>query len=101
MILVRQTFQASFGNGGALARAMVENSQAVAATLGERRWRVLTDLSGPFDTVVLEIEAASLADWEHVRGQLFASPELAASMASTAALIVSGSSALYTIEGQS
>jgi hypothetical protein len=100
MIQVRQVFQAQFGRGGQLAAAMAEGSKAMAATLGGGHWRVLTDLSGPFDTVVLEIEAASLADWERIRAALFASPELAESMASTAALIASGRNELYTLEAQ-
>ena len=61
---------------------------------------MLTDLSGPFDTVVLELEVASLADWERIRAELFARPELAEMMASTASSIASGRNELYTIEAQ-
>jgi hypothetical protein len=100
MIQVRQVFQAQFGHGGQLAAALAEGSRTLAAALGSGHWRVLTDLSGPFDTVVLEIEAANLADWERIRAELFASPELAEAMASTAALIASGRGELYTLEAQ-
>lgn len=99
MIQVRQVFQAHFGQGGALAAAMIEGSRVVAATLRGGSWRVLTDLVGPFDTVVLEWEAPSLADWERMRAELFALPALQEAMAATAALIASGRGELYTIEG--
>src|SRR6476469_4012647 len=100
MIQVRQVFQAQFGRGGQLAAAMAESSRTLSAALGGGHWRVLTDLTGPFDTVVLELEAGSLADWERIRAELFASPELAEAMASTAALIASGRNELYTLEAQ-
>ena len=33
--------------------------------------RILTDLSGPFDTVVQELEVESLAEWEKIRAAMF------------------------------
>jgi hypothetical protein len=69
-----------------------------------RRWRVLTDLSGPFDTVVQEVGAESLAEWEKMRTRLF---ELAAiresfreSMARMQELVESGRNELWTIEAE-
>ena len=98
MILVRLVFQATFGKGGELARLLAEGT---AAPPGEGRWRLLTDLSsGPFDTVVLELEQPSLAAWEERRGRVFAAPAFRETMARTAALIESGRSELYTIEAQ-
>ena len=65
MIVVRNVFQAKIGRASELAQGMAESMRrtppAGAAAAG---WRVLTDLSGPFDTVVLEIEVESLAAWE-------------------------------------
>jgi hypothetical protein len=100
MILVRTVFQAKFGKGGELAKAMVESMRAGGA--GGGRWRVLTDLtSGPFDTVVLEGVADSLAAWEELRRQMFAEPSFGEEMARTAELIQSGRAELYTIEAES
>lgn len=65
-----------------------------------QKWRVLTDLSGPFDTVVLEVEAESLAAHEQARAELFASPEFQASMGRTAPLMAGGRNEFYTLEAQ-
>lgn len=52
MIVVRQVFQATFGQGGALAAAMAEGiAQMMPGMTTPRRWRVLTDRSGPFNSV--------------------------------------------------
>ena len=101
MILVRNVFQAKFGKGGELAKLMVEGMRAEGGGGGGGRWRVLTDLtSGPFDTVVLEGEAESLAAWEALRRQMFADPSFGESMSRTAELIQSGHAEIFTIEGQ-
>ena len=63
-------------------------------------WRVLTDITGPFDTVVLEVETDSLAEWEQAMPQMFASPEFQADIARSAEMTVSGHRALYTIEAR-
>jgi hypothetical protein len=101
MIVVRTVLQAKFGTGGKLAASL---SQASSAMLAEaempRRWRVLTDLSGPFDTVVQEIEAESLAEWETMRARLFELEALRDSMAQMQELVVSGRNELWTIEGE-
>jgi hypothetical protein len=99
MILVRQTFQGQFGSGGKLAAAMIAGNRALAEVFtGQGSWRVLTDLSGAFDTVTLELEVESLAAWEQLRAQIFTRPELQELMASTAGLIASGHSEYCTIE---
>ena len=103
MILVRMVFQATFGNGGELARQMATGMVAPGqqSPAGAGRWRILTDLtSGPFDTVVLEGEWESLAAWEQARSQMFADPSFQESMSGTAALIESGHAELYTIEAE-
>lgn len=105
MIIVRMVFQASYGKGGELAAASTAAvKQVIAAIGGDHRWGVMTDLSGPFDTVVQEIEVASLAEWESMRSRLFASTALrealAAAMAATHALTVSGRTEYWTIEAK-
>jgi hypothetical protein len=61
---------------------------------------VLTDLSGSFDTVVLEVESESLAEWEQVRARLFQAQSFRESMARTQGMIVSGRNELFTIEAE-
>ena len=101
MILVRTVMQAQFGRGGELAAAFAESTpKTVQEINAQGRWRLLTDLSGPFDTVVLEVEAESLADAEQRRAELFRSASFQESMARTQGMIVSGRNELYTIEAE-
>jgi hypothetical protein len=65
-----------------------------------RRWRVLTDLSGSFDTVVQEVEVESLAEWEKFRIKLFELTAFRDSMAVVSELVVSGHNELWTVEAQ-
>ncbi len=101
VIVVRTVFQAQFGKGGELAALQAETSQVLMRELGvQRKWRLLTDLSGPFDTVVLEIEVESLAEWEQTRPRLFQSQAFRESMQRTQGLIVNGRNEVYTIEAE-
>lgn len=58
MYIVREIFTAKPGNAGKLAKmfreTMAKGSKA----------RVLTDMVGPYHTVIMETEVASLAEWE-------------------------------------
>ncbi len=100
MIVVRSVMQAKFGSGGILAAAATEGMQAFTRAYGKEspRWRVLTDLSGPFDTVTLEAEVDSLTDWETMRSRMFAMPEFEESMAAMYDLVVSGRQEYLNIE---
>jgi hypothetical protein len=101
MIVVRTVLQAKFGTGGRLAASLSQASSAMMAEPGTaRRWRVLTDLSGEFDTVVQEVEAESLAEWETRRVRLFELAAFRDSMAQMQEFIVSGRNELWTIEGE-
>lgn len=60
MLVVRNCFVATPGNASKLAAQLKE-----AAAVGELpRHRVLTDLTGGFNRVVLEYEVADLAEFE-------------------------------------
>jgi hypothetical protein len=98
MVLVRLIFQAKFGKAGEVANQFKAGTRQIGEMYGGRS-RVLTDLSGQFDTVVLEIEVENLAQWERNRPQAFASPEFRDSFARTADMIQSGKAEFYTIEG--
>jgi hypothetical protein len=99
MILVRNIFQAKFGRAGELANAMKEEAQKISEGYGGKA-RVLTDLSGQFDTVVFEIEVESLALWEKRRAEMFSQPDFQEGFAQTAGLIEGGRSEFYTIESR-
>ena len=105
MIIVRTVFQGSYGKGGELAAAQAAAAKEIVAAMGgDHRWTVMSDLSGPFDTVAMEVEVASLAEWEGLRARLFASPGFreatAASLGVARALTVSGRTEYWTVEGQ-
>ncbi len=101
VIIVRTVMQAEFGKGGELAAEFVRAATQMQAEMGTRsRWRVLTDLSGPFDTVVQEIEAESMAAWEEARAKLFGLQAFRESMGRMQGMIVSGRNELWTVEGE-
>jgi hypothetical protein len=105
MILVRTVFPGKFGTGGALAAAMSKENEEFAAAMekavgARRRWRVLSDLSGPFDTVIFEVETESLGEWQKARDAMFQMPEFGESMKETADMIMGGRNEYWTIEAE-
>ena len=99
MILVRLVLQAKSGKAGEVVDRFKQNAELMQRILGaDVRARILTDLSGPFDTVVQEMEVESLAEWERLRAAIFANPEFQEAQASGESPIVSGRADLYTIE---
>ena len=61
---------------------------------------LLTDLTGSFDTVVQEVEAESLAEWEQMRSRLFQTTAFRESFGAMQALVVSGRNELWTVEAE-
>ena len=61
MIVVRNCFVARPGQASKLAKQMKE---AAAAAPGLTRYRVLTDLTGDFNRVILEYEAENVGEFE-------------------------------------
>jgi hypothetical protein len=101
MIVVRTVLQAKFGTGGKLVESFKETSKAMMAeTKMPRRWRVLSDLSGTFDTIVQEVEVESLAEWETLRVKLFELAAFRDSMPTMQEFVVSGHNAYWTVEGE-
>jgi hypothetical protein len=95
MILVRMIFQGKFGTGGKLAASMVEMSRQMSEGL-QAKGRVLSDLSGEFDTVVFESVHESLGAWETYRAQMFAQEAEGGDTGEE--YIVSGRQEYFTIE---
>ena len=60
MLVVRNCFVAKPGNASKLAAQLKD----AAATAGIPRHRVLTDLTGEFNRVILEYEAESVGEFE-------------------------------------
>jgi hypothetical protein len=95
MIIVRNVFQAKYGKGDELLALFKEARRTWASQVP---MRLLTDLSGPFFTVVAEFSAGSLAEWERVQAQEFARPEFGEMFARTLSLTESGRREYYTVE---
>jgi hypothetical protein len=64
MLIVRQTFQAKYGRGDELVALFKEFNTRMQGEGGAPRFRILTDASGTFFTVVTEVEVENFAAWE-------------------------------------
>ena len=103
MILHRIIFQAKLGQAAQLVAGLKQAQQnmlEINPNTRIQRSRLLTDLSGPFDTVVFELEYASLAEAETDRQSLFASAQFHEEQARGIEFIVSGHQEFYTIDAQ-
>jgi hypothetical protein len=99
MILVRFVCQAKFGQANEVVTGFKQSGEIVRTLVGPHvRARLLTDLSGPFDTVIQEIEVESLAEWERLRAVIFSNPKVQEVEATAPHLIKSGRTEFYTIE---
>ena len=99
MILHRVVFQAKFGKADAVVAALKES---IAGGSDEQmqalRPMILTDISGSFDTVVLETVHESLASYEQFRKMLFEQQAASGGPGDMENLIESGRNEYYTIE---
>ena len=95
MMIVRDVFQAKYGKGGELVALFKEASKELRTGYG---YRILTDASGPFFTVVTETEVASLADWEKLIAEVFSNPEFGKWFARMEPLVRSGQREFYNVE---
>lgn len=99
MILVRTVFHAQFGQAGDLTRFFTEDRARLPEGM-RMPTRVLTDLSGPLDTVVVEHVVASVDDyWRRMR-EMFAHFAAMTQANPLAALVASSHREYYTIEGE-
>jgi hypothetical protein len=98
MILVRNVFRLKFGKAKDGVAALKEG-MALSKKLGgtELSYRILTDLTGPFYTVVLELTHADLAASEAAGRKIMSNPEWQANYQKFAALVESGHREIFTI----
>jgi hypothetical protein len=97
MILVRDVFQAKYGHGDELVRLFKEMTQELKVP-NDVPFRVLTDLSGPFFTVVTEYELENLAAWEGFIANAFSDPKFGEWFGRMMPLVETGRREFYTIE---
>src|SRR5438046_1358769 len=98
MIVIRDVFQAKYGQGGELVQLFKEARQAWAADMPYGT-RILKDVSGPFVTVVVETHVESLAAWQQV-AERFTGPDFDKWFGRMQALVESGRREFYNIESE-
>lgn len=99
MVLIRFVCHAKIGQSSEVLSGFKQSLAIIGSVFGQSvRGRILTDLSGPFDTVVLEVEVESLAEWERLRVEIFSNPQVQEAEAAMPDLVASGQTEFYTIE---
>lgn len=100
MILIRFVCQAKFAMANEVVAGFKQTQKIMRQIVDQKkvRGRILTDLSGPFDTVVQEIEVESLAEWERLRVAIFSNPQIQEVEAAGSGSFQSGRTEFYTIE---
>jgi hypothetical protein len=100
MILVRTEFQAKPGQASSVVdffKALANSDYDPQAVI--KRNRILTDLSGTFDTVIVESEIESLDAYFALLQASFADPQLMEQMNAAGVLDYrTGSRTFYTVE---
>src|SRR5215211_902777 len=99
MIVVRNVFQLKFGKAKEAVALMKEGIaiQKRAITGADFSTRLLTDLTGPFYTVVLELTVANMTTFESYAPRLFGDKDWQAHYEKLAPLVESGHREIYTI----
>jgi hypothetical protein len=107
VIVVRDIFQAKYGRGDELVKlftdakdqwARISGGEGGSGGGGQYAARILTDLSGPFFTVVTETEVESLGEWEQMLARSFSDPEFGAWFSRMPELVESGRREFFTIQ---
>lgn len=98
MMIARQVFQAKYGRGDELVDLFKQFNTRMQQEGGTApRFRILTDVSGPFFTVVTEIEVENLAAWEGSFRESMARPWVGEWFGQMMPLVESGSREFYNI----
>ena len=98
MLVARQVFRAKYGRGNELVAHFQELNRRLEEAGGEvPPFRILTDISGPFFTVVTEVQFESLAAWEGRFQEAMARPWVGEWMGRMVPLVESGSREFYTL----
>ena len=99
MILVRNVFHCHPGKAGELARTFNEMAGQMPESMRQPT-RVLTDLSGRFETVVVETVVESIDAYLRGLQEMFADAATMQQQNPYTALVQSGHREYYTIEGE-
>src|SRR3954447_2937342 len=99
MVVIRNVFRLKFGKARE-AVALFKEGMAIQRRMGvDAEWstRLLTDLTGPFYTVVLELTVPNLAAFEANAPRVMGDKDWQANYQKVAALVESGSREIFTL----
>ena len=97
MIVVRNVFRLKFGKAREAQEAMKELN-AINSRLGHGQGvRILTDMTGPFYTMVLELSFASLSDMEKSSQAIMSDAGWKAAYAKLVPLVDSGDREIFNV----
>jgi hypothetical protein len=99
MIVVRNVFQLKFGKAKEAVALMKEGIAIQKKALAGVDWshRVLTDVTGPFYTLVLELTVPSLSTFEANAPKLFGDKDWQANYQKVSALVESGYREVFSV----
>ena len=97
MIVVRNVFKLKFGKAKEAVAIMKEGLAIQKRTGGDLPSRLLTDLTGSFYTLVLEITAPNMAALEASMPKVMGDKDWQANYQKFSALVDSGSREIFTI----
>jgi hypothetical protein len=99
MIVVRNVFQLKFGKAREATALLKEGLEIQKKALSgvEFSTRVLTDVTGPFYTLVLELTVPSLGTFESYAPKLFADKDWQANYQKMSALVNSGYREVFSV----
>lgn len=98
MIVIRDVFQIR-PDKMKEAKALLPEIQALNKRLGVPVGRAMTDVTGPYYTLVLEREFPSIAAWEKSLGKIFAYPEWQKTYGRFRPMIESGHREIFDVVG--
>lgn len=96
MIQVREVFHIDPA-GMKEAKSLLPEARGIMARLGMPAWRVLTDLTGDYYTLVIETQHPSLAEFEEGLRRGLTDPEWQAFYPKLRALIIGGRREIYDV----
>lgn len=99
MLVARQVFSAKYGRGDELVALFQEfNTRMQQEVDGTApRFRILTDATGPFFTVVTEVEVKNFAAWEGPFREAMARPWMGEWFGRMMPLVESGRREFYNV----
>jgi hypothetical protein len=97
MIVIRNVFQLKFGKAREALAVMKEGVAIQKRLAADTPARLLTDVTGPFYTLVLEFTVPNLAAFENNAPRMFGDKEFQANYQKMVPLVESGHREIFTI----